>query len=63
LRKLYENKIDLSNEEREILQEIGEDEPIIICPADKGKVVVKEDMETYIQKMYQQILEGDYAKD
>ena len=64
LRKGYDMKIkpNLSKEEREILREIGEDETIIICPADKGKAIVIEDRETYIQKMYQQIEEGDYAK-
>ena len=48
-------KPNLSKEEREILREIGEDGTIIICPADKGKALVIEDRETYIQKMYQQI--------
>jgi len=54
LRKGYDMKIkpNLSKEEREILREIGEDETIIICPADKGKAIVIEDRETYIQKMY-----------
>ena len=64
LRKGFDMKIksNLSREEREILREIGEDETIIICPADKGKAIVIEDKENYIQKMYQQIDEGDYAK-
>jgi len=63
LRKDYDMKIksNLSKEEREILKGIG-DKTIIICPADKGKAIVIEDRETYIQKMYQQIEEGDYAK-
>jgi len=64
LRKGYDMKIksNLSKEEREILKQIGDDETIIICPADKGKAIVIEDKETYIQKMYQQIDEGDYTK-
>ena len=64
LRKGYDMKIksNLSKEEREILKQIGDDETIIICPADKGKAIVIEDRETYIQKMYQQIDEGDYTK-
>ena len=35
---------------------------IIICPADKGKAVVVEDRDTYIEKMQQQIDEGDYKR-
>ena len=64
LRKGFDMKIktNLSKEEREILRKIGEDETIIICPADKGKAIVIEDKENYIQKMYQQIEEGDYTK-
>ena len=64
LRKGFDMKIksNLSREEREILREIGEDELIIICPADKGKAIVIEDKENYNQKMYQQIDEGDSAK-
>ena len=64
LRKGCDMKIkpNFSKEEREILREIGEDETIIICPADKGKAIVIEDRETYIHKMYQQIHEGDYVK-
>ena len=64
LRKGYDmkNKSNLSKEEREILKQIGDDETIIICPADRGKAIVIEDRETYIQKMYQQIDEGDYTK-
>ena len=52
----------MSKEEREILRKIGEDDTTTTCPVDKGKAVVKEDKETYIQKMSQQIEEGDYAK-
>ena len=61
LRKGYDMKIksNLSKEEREIFKQIGDDETIIIYPADKGKTIVIEDKETYIQKMYQQIDEGD----
>ena len=57
LRKGFDMKIksNLSKEEREILREIGKDETIIICPADKGKAIVNEDKENYIQKTYQQI--------
>ena len=64
LRKGYDMKIksNLSKEEREILKGIGDDETIVICPADKGKAIVIEDRETYIQKMYQQIDEGDYTR-
>ena len=58
LRKGYDMKIkpNLSKEEREILREIGEDETIIICPADKGKAIVIEDRDTYIQKMYPRVI-------
>ena len=64
LRKGYDMKIksNLSKEEREILKQIGDDETVIICPADKGKAIVIKDKETYIQKIYQQIDEGDYTK-
>ena len=49
---------NLSAHQRKILQELKEDEPIIICPADKGKVVAVEDRETYIAKTNDQIQEG-----
>ena len=64
LRKGFDMKIksNLSREEREILREIGEDESIIICPADNRKAIFIKDNKNYIQKMYQQIDEGDYAK-
>ena len=41
-------KSNLSAEEKEILQELKNDESIILCSADEGKVVVVEDTETYM---------------
>ena len=37
---------------KEIFRKNGDDETIIICPADKGKAIVLEDKETYFQKMF-----------
>ena len=55
-------KSNLSKEERVILRKIKDDETIIICPAYTGKAIDIEDKETYIQKMYQRIKEGEYRK-
>jgi len=39
---------------------LKDDMSIIICPADKGKAVVVEDRDTYMEKMQKQVDEGDY---
>ena len=43
-------KSNLSKEEREILKGLKDDVSIIICPADKGKAVVVEDRDGYMEK-------------
>ena len=53
-------KNNLSVEEREILKGLKDDMSIIICPADKGKAVVVEDRDGYMEKMQKQRDEGDY---
>jgi len=51
---------NLTPAQRKVLNELKADDSIIICPADKGKVVVIEDRETYLSKMQDQIHEGNY---
>ena len=53
-------KSNLSKDEREILKGLKDDVSIIICPADKGIAVVVEYRDAYMEKMQQQIDEGDY---
>ena len=62
LKKGYKMKLrrNLSPAQRKVLNELKADDSIIICPADKGKVVVVEDRETYLSKMQDQIHEGNY---
>ena len=52
-------KNNLSVEEREILKGLKDDMSIIICPADKGKAVVVEDRDVYMENMQKQVDEGD----
>ena len=51
---------NLSPAQRKVLNKLMADDSIIICPADKGKVVVVEDRETYLSKMQDLIHEGNY---
>ena len=51
-------KSSLSIAQRRVLQELKEDESIIICPADKGKTVVVEDIDSYLANTQNQIYEG-----
>ena len=44
-------KENLSSDERKILREIVSDASIVFCPADKGRAIVIEDRESYLQKM------------
>jgi len=62
IRKGFQMRIknNLSVEEREILKGLKNDMSIIICPADKGKAVVVEDRDAYMEKMQKQVDEGDY---
>ena len=53
-------KNNLSVEEREILKGLKDDMSIIICTADKGKAIVVEDRDAYMEKMQKQVDEGDY---
>ena len=53
-------KNNLSVEEREILKGLKDDMSIIICPADKGKAVVVEDRNAYMEKMQKKVDKGDY---
>ena len=62
IRKGFQMRIknNLSVEEREILKGLRDHMSIIICPADKGKNIVVEDRDAYMEKMQKQVDEGDY---
>ena len=53
-------KSNLTKREIKILKDIQKDASILIIPADKGNAIVIEDRVNYLNKMQQQIDEGDY---
>jgi hypothetical protein len=63
LRKHRRMKViqNLSKEDKRFLNEIKHDKSIVVCPADKGNAIVIEDRSNYMQKLDDQIQNGDYA--
>jgi hypothetical protein len=53
-------KQNLSKDENMIIKSLKEDQSIVICAADKGRAIVIEDKNSYLQKLQNQLDEGDY---
>ena len=49
----------LSPEHHKLLKKITSNTSIVICPADKGKVIVIQDSDNYLSKLPDQLHGGD----